>query len=58
VDALNEGDKVQIVGFGSFEVKQRTERTGHNPATGAEIIIPASKAPTFKAGKAFKDALN
>lgn len=58
VDALKEGEKVQIVGFGSFETKQRAEHKGHNPATGAEITIPASKAPAFKAGKAFKDALN
>lgn len=58
VDALKNGDKVQVVGFGSFEVKERAERTGHNPATGAEITIAASKAPAFKAGKGFKDALN
>ena len=58
VDALKEGDKVHIVGFGSFEVKERPEHKGHNPATGAEITIPASKAPAFKAGKTFKEALN
>ena len=58
VEALKDGDKVQVVGFGSFEVKERPERMGHNPATGAEITIPASKAPVFKAGKGFKDALN
>lgn len=55
--ALKEGDKVQLVGFGSFEVKERAARTGKNPATGAEIEIPASKAPVFKAGKALKDAI-
>ena len=54
-ESLKEGEKVQIVGFGSFEVKARAERTGRNPATGAEIKIPASKVPTFKAGKALKD---
>lgn len=58
VDAVKAGDKVQIVGFGGFEAKERAARTGHNPATGAELQIPASKAPVFKVGKAFKDALN
>lgn len=56
--ALKKKDKVAIVGFGTFEAKKRAARTGHNPATGASIKIPASVAPTFKAGKAFKDALN
>ena len=51
----NVGEKVQLVGFGSFEVKTRAERIGRNPATGAEIKIAASKVPTFKAGKALKD---
>ena len=46
------------MGFGTFEVKERGARKGHNPLTGAEIDIPASKAPAFKAGKALKDALN
>ena len=55
--ALKSGDKVQLVGFGSFEVKERAARTGKNPATGATIEIPASKAPAFKAGKALKDAI-
>lgn len=55
--SLKEGEKVQLVGFGSFEVKTRAERIGRNPATGAEIKIAASKVPTFKAGKAFKDAV-
>lgn len=56
-NAMKSGDKVQLVGFGSFEVKERAARTGKNPATGATIEIPASKAPTFKAGKALKDAI-
>ncbi|MBQ9833478.1 MAG: HU family DNA-binding protein [Clostridia bacterium] len=58
VDALKKGDKVQLVGFGAFEVRTRPARKGHNPMTGAEIEIAESKAPAFKAGKAFKDALN
>ena len=53
--SLKEGEKVQLVGFGSFEVKTRAERIGRNPATGAEIKIAASKVPTFKAGKAVND---
>jgi len=57
-EALARGEKVQLVVFGTFEVKERGARKGHNPLTGAEIDIPASKAPTFKAGKALKDALN
>ena len=57
-DAVARGEKVQIVGFGVFEAKTRPARKGHNPMTSKEIDIPASKAPTFKAGKAFKDALN
>ena len=56
-EALTEGEKVQLVGFGSFEVKKRAERTGLNPKTMESIAIPASKAPTFKAGKALKDAV-
>ena len=55
--ALKSGDKVQLVGFGSFEVKERAARIGRNPSTGAEINIPASKAHTFKPGKAHKDAI-
>ena len=54
---LKAGNKVQLVGFGSFEVKERAARTGKNPATGEQIEIPASKSPTFKPGKAFKDAI-
>ncbi|WHH57611.1 HU family DNA-binding protein [Petroclostridium sp. X23] len=56
-DALVNGDKVQLVGFGSFEVRQRAERKGRNPQTKEEITIPASKVPVFKVGKAFKDAV-
>ena len=57
-EALKASEKVSLVGFGTFEAKERAARTGHNPATGAEIEISASKAPVFKAGKALKDALN
>lgn len=55
--ALAEEEKVQIVGFGSFETKARAERMGRNPKTGEDIPIPATKVPTFKAGKAMKDAV-
>ena len=55
--ALKEGDKVQLVGFGSFEVKKRAARTGLNPRTKETIEIPAYAVPTFKAGKALKDAV-
>lgn len=55
--AVAAGDKVQLIGFGTFEVKERAARTGRNPQSGATIEIPASKAPVFKAGKAFKDAI-
>ncbi len=57
-DTLKKGDKVQLVGFGSFEVHERAARTGHNPRTKQAIDIPASKAPVFKPGKALKDAVN
>ena len=57
-NALVEGDKVQLVGFGSFEVRKRAARKGRNPRTKEEIKIPASKAPVFKAGKALKDIVN
>ena len=57
-DALKAGDKVSLVGFGTFEVKSRAARTGINPQTKKPVEIAASKAPAFKAGKAFKDALN
>ena len=56
--ALKKGDKVQLVGFGTFEVRERAARTGRNPQTGAQIKIAASKNPAFKAGKALKDAIN
>ena len=56
--ALVKGDKVQLVGFGSFEVRKRAARKGRNPQTKEEIKIPASKAPVFKAGKALKDVVN
>ncbi|MDY3281229.1 HU family DNA-binding protein [Dysosmobacter sp.] len=55
--ALQEGEKVQLVGFGSFEVKKRAARTGRNPKTKEAIEIPASSVPVFKAGKALKDAV-
>ena len=57
-DALKAGDKVQLVGFGTFEVKERAARTGINPQTKQPVKIAASKSPAFKAGKALKDALN
>ncbi len=56
-EALAKDDKVQLVGFGTFEVRARAERKGRNPLTKAEITIPASKVPAFKAGKALKDAI-
>ena len=56
--SLTEGEKVQIAGFGTFEVRERSERIGRDPRTSEEIIIPASKTPAFKAGKALKDSLN
>ncbi len=56
--ALKGGDKVVLVGFGTFEVRERAERKGRNPQTKKEITIPASKAPVFKAGKGLKDTVN
>ncbi len=56
-EALVSGDKVSISGFGTFKVRTRGPRTGRNPATGKDVAIPASKTPTFKAGKGFKDAV-
>ena len=56
--ALKKGDKVQLVGFGTFEVRKRAARKGRNPQTLEEIKIPASKAPVFKAGKALKETVN
>lgn len=55
---LKKGGKVQLVGFGTLEVRKRAARKGRNPQTGEEIKIPASKAPAFKPGKALKDAVN
>lgn len=57
-ESLSKGDKVQLVGFGTFEVKQRAARVGRNPRTKEAIDIPASKAPVFKAGKDLKDSVN
>lgn len=57
-ETLQKGDKVSLVGFGTFEVRERAARQGINPQTKAKIDIPASKAPVFKAGKALKDSLN
>ena len=57
-EELKKGEKIQLVGFGTFEVSERAARTGKNPQTGAAIQIPASKAPKFKAGKALKDTVN
>ena len=56
-EALTQGEKVQLVGFGSFEVKTRAARVGRNPRTGEEIPISEAKLPVFKAGKALKDAV-
>ena len=57
-ETLQKGEKLSLVGFGTFEVKERKERTGINPQTKESIIIAASKSPTFKAGKALKEAIN
>ncbi|MDD5866075.1 MAG: HU family DNA-binding protein [Lachnospiraceae bacterium] len=57
-DELKKGEKIQLVGFGTFEVSERAASTGRNPQTGDEMKIPASKAPKFKAGKALKDIVN
>ena len=57
VAAVAKGEKVQLIGFGTFEVRARAARTGRNPQTKQTITIPASKQPVFKAGKAFKDAV-
>ena len=55
---LKAGDSISLVGFGTFAVKERAERTGRNPQTGQEITIAAAKVPSFKPGKALKDAVN
>ena len=57
-EELKKGEKIQLVGFGTFEVSERAARTGRNPQTGKEMTIAAAKAPKFKAGKALKDSLN
>ena len=57
-EALQNGEKVQLVGFGNFEVRERSARKGRNPQTGEEISIPASKVPAFKPGKALKEGIN
>ncbi len=57
-EELSQGGKIQLVGFGTFDVVERVARTGRNPQTGEEMQIAASKAPKFKAGKALKDAVN
>ena len=57
-EELKKGEKIQLVGFGTFEVSERAARTGRNPKSGEEMQIPASKAPKFKAGKALKDMMN
>ena len=57
-EELKKGEKVQVVGFGTFEVSERAEREGRNPQSGEVMKIAASKAPKFKAGKALKDAIN
>lgn len=56
-NALKKGDTVSLIGFGTFSVKERAARTGRNPSTGETIQIKASKTPSFKAGKGFKDAI-
>ncbi|MCH5300589.1 MAG: HU family DNA-binding protein [Ruminococcus sp.] len=58
VEAIANGEKVQLIGFGTFEQRQRNARTGCDPRTGKSIEIPASKVPAFKAGQAFKKAVN
>lgn len=57
-EELTKGEKIQLVGFGTFEVSERAAREGRNPQTGDTMVIAASKAPKFKAGKALKDAVN
>ncbi len=58
IEALADGDKVVISGFGTFEVRKRAARTGRNPRTGEEITVPEQKTPAFKSGKGLKDAVN
>lgn len=56
--SVRRGEKVSLTGFGTFELRERSARTARNPQTGGSVQVPASKAPAFKAGKAFKDAVN
>jgi DNA-binding protein HU-beta len=56
-ESLSKGEKVQVIGFGTFDIRDRKEREGRNPATGETIQIPAVKVPVFKAGKALKDSV-
>lgn len=56
-EELKKGEKIQLVGFGTFEVSERAERTGRNPQTGEKMVIPASKMPKFKVGKLLKDSI-
>lgn len=56
-EELKKGEKIQLVGFGTFEVSERAERTGRNPQTGEAMVIPASKMPKFKVGKLLKDSI-
>ena len=56
-EEIAKGNRVQLVGFGTFEVRERAEKTARNPRTGEEMTVPASKVPAFKAGKALKDAV-
>ena len=56
-DELAKGEKIQLVGFGTFEIRERAEKQGRNPRTGETMTVPASKVPAFKAGKAIKDAV-
>ena len=58
IETVSKGEAVQLIGFGTFDVAERGERTGRNPQTGEEMTIKASKNPKFKAGKAFKDSVN
>ncbi len=57
-DSLSKGEKIQLIGFGTFEVRERAAKESKNPRTGETIMCPAKKAPAFKAGKALKDAVN
>lgn len=57
-ETLTQGDKISLIGFGTFETRQRASRKGRNPQTGQEVIIPAKKAPVFKASRTLKEAVN